>query len=84
MSIDTYAPMFIVEIGGKELPEDISAHIENFSYEEHEKEMDELKITITKADISFVDNPLLQEGKEIRVIVRAQSRKLITHSVKMD
>ncbi len=67
MSIDTYAPMFIVEIGGKELPEDISAHIENFSYEEHEKEMDELKITITKADISFVDNPLLQEGKEIRV-----------------
>ena len=67
MSVDTYAPIFVVEIGGQNLPEDISAHIENFAYEESEKEMDELKITITKADISFIDNPLLQEGKEIRV-----------------
>ena len=65
--IETYAPMFIVEIGGKQLPEDISSHIEKFSYEENEKEMDELKITITKADLEYIDNPLLQEGKEIRV-----------------
>lgn len=65
--IDTYAPQFIVEIGGKKLPEDISAHIENFSYEENEKEMDELRITIADGDLSYVDNPLLQEGKEIRV-----------------
>ena len=59
--IETYAPTFIVEIGGKELPEDISAHIERFSYEESEKQMDELKLTITKGDMSYVDNPLLQE-----------------------
>ena len=65
--IDTYAPQFIVEIGGQKLPEDISAHIENFSYEENEKEMDELRITIANGDLSYVDNPLLQEGKEIRV-----------------
>ena len=65
--IDTYAPQFIVEIGGQKLPEDISAHIENFSYEEDEKEMDELRITIASGDLSYVDNPLLQEGKEIRV-----------------
>ena len=65
--IETYAPTFIVEIGGKELPEDISAHIENFSYEESEKQMDELNITITKGDLTFVDHPMLQEGKEIRV-----------------
>ena len=65
--IETYAPQFIVEIGGKELPEDISAHIENFSYEENEKEMDELRITITKGDLSYIDNELLQEGKEVRV-----------------
>ena len=65
--IDTYAPQFIVEIGGKKLPEDISAHIENFSYEENEKEMDELRMTIADGDLSYVDNPLLQEGKEIRV-----------------
>ena len=64
--IETYAPIFIVEIGGQNLSEDISSHIESFSYEEDEKQMDELHITITKADLSFVDNPLLQEGKEIR------------------
>ena len=65
--IKTYAPTFIVEIGGQELPEDISAHIESFTYEESEKQMDELRLTITKGDLSYVDNPLLQEGKEIRV-----------------
>ena len=65
--IETYAPTFIVEIGGQKLPEDISAHIENFSYEENEKEMDELRITITKGDLSYIDNPLLQEGKEVKV-----------------
>ena len=65
--IETYAPTLIVEIGGQQLPEDISAHIENFSYEENEKQMDELTLTITKGDLSYVDNPMLQEGKEIRV-----------------
>ena len=65
--IETYAPTFIVEIGGQKLPEDISAHIESFTYEESEKQMDELRLTITKGDLSYVDNPLLQEGKEIRV-----------------
>lgn len=65
--IETYAPTFIIEIGGRELPEDISNHIESFSYEESEKQMDELSLTITDGDLSFIDNPLLQEGKEIRV-----------------
>ena len=65
--INTLAPVLFVEIGGRELPEDISSHIENFSYEENEKQMDQLNITITKADLNFVDNPMLQEGKEIRV-----------------
>ena len=65
--IETYAPTFIVEIGGQKLPEDISAHIERFAYEENEKKMDELSITITKGDLSYVDHPMLQEGKEIRV-----------------
>ena len=65
--IETYAPTFIVEIGGQELPEDISSHIERFAYEENEKQMDELSITITKGDLSYVDHPMLQEGKEVRV-----------------
>ena len=64
--IETYAPTFIVEIVGQELPEDISAHVETFAYEENEKQMDELTLTITKGDLSFVDHPMLQEGKEIR------------------
>lgn len=64
--IETYAPMFIIEIGGEKLPEDISSHVESFSYEENEKQMDQLNITITKADLTFVDNSMLQEGKEIR------------------
>ena len=65
--IETYAPTFIVEIGGQELPEDISAHIESFAYEENEKQMDELSITITRGDLAYVDHPMLQEGKEVRV-----------------
>ena len=65
--MNTYEPIFIVEIGGKKLPEDISSHIEKFSYEENEKKMDELKLTITKGDLSLVDNKYLQEGKEVRV-----------------
>ena len=65
-TIETYAPLFIVEIGGSKIPEDISSHIEAFSYEENEKKMDELNITISKGDMSFVDNSQLQEGKEIK------------------
>lgn len=65
--MNTYEPIFIVEIGGKKIPEDISNHIEKFSYEENEKKMDELKLTITKGDLSLVDNKYLQEGKEVRV-----------------
>ena len=66
MSVDTYAPVFIIEIDGKELSEDISSHVERFSYDDDEEKMDELKLTITDTDFSFVDNAQLQEGKEIK------------------
>lgn len=66
MSVDTFAPIFIIEIDGKELPTDISSHVERFSYYDDEKKMDELKITICDLDFSFVDNQQLQEGKEVR------------------
>ena len=61
MSVDTYAPVFIIEIDGKELSEDISSHVERFSYDDDEEKMDELKLTITDTDFSFVDNAQLQE-----------------------
>ena len=65
--VETYTPTFIVEVGGRELPKDITRCIETFSYEDDEKKMDELKLTIYDADLSLVDNEQLQEGKEIRV-----------------
>ena len=64
--LDTYAPIFIVEIEGQALSEDISQHVETFSYEDHEEKMDEMKIRIADAEISFIDHPQLQEGKEVR------------------
>lgn len=64
--VETYAPLYIVEIDGKELAEDISQHIESFTYEDHEDKMDELRLTIAKGDLALVDHPQLQEGKEIR------------------
>ena len=67
MSVNTYAPVFIIEIDGKELSEDISSHVERFSYDDDEEKMDELKLTITDTDFSFVDNAQLREGKEIKV-----------------
>lgn len=66
MSVDTYAPIFIVEIDGKELPEDISSHIERFIYDDDDEKMDELRLTIADGNMDFIDNPQLQEGKEIR------------------
>ncbi|MBQ7263728.1 MAG: phage late control D family protein [Synergistaceae bacterium] len=63
--MDTYAPIFIVQIGGRELPRDISEHITSFSYEDNEDKMDELRVVIADMDIAFVDDGQLQEGKEI-------------------
>ena len=63
--IATCAPTFIVKIGGQELPEDISAHIETFSYKEDEKQMAQLSITITKGDLSAIS---LKSGHAPRLI----------------
>ena len=65
--VDTYAPVVFVEIDGQSVSEDITQCVESFSYEDHEDKMDELKITLTHGDLSLVDHPQLQEGKEIRV-----------------
>jgi len=61
-----YEPIFVVEIDGKELPEDISDKVESFQYEDHEDKMDELQVTILDLDLTYCDHPMLQEGKEIR------------------
>jgi phage protein D len=64
--VNTYEPTYIVEINGKELPEDISDKVESFSYEDHEDKMDELRLSIIDLDLSYCDHPMLQEGGEIR------------------
>ena len=64
--MNAYEPMFIVELAGQNLPEDISDKVESFGYEDHEDKMDELTLTIADLDISYCDHPMLQEGKEIR------------------
>ena len=66
MSVDTYAPIFIVEIDGKELPEDISSHVERFVYDDDDEKMDELRLSIADSDMTFIDNEQLQEGKEVK------------------
>ena len=58
--IGTYAATFIVEIGDQELPKDISAHIKRFTYEENEKQMDELSITIKEINYSFGEDGLIR------------------------
>jgi phage protein D len=65
--VNVYEPTYIVEIDGKDLPEDISDKVESFSYEDHEDKMDELRLSIADLDLSCCDHPMLQEGKEIRV-----------------
>lgn len=65
--MDTFAPTFIIEIDGRGMGEDITQHVESFSYEDHEDKMDELRVSIADLAMSYVDHPQLQEGCKIRV-----------------
>jgi phage protein D len=60
------APILLLEIEGNRLTLDMTSEIISFKYEDHEKEMDMLEVTITDPYLQLIDNPLLQEGKEIR------------------
>lgn len=64
--MNVYEPAYIVEIDGKELPEDISGKVESFSYEDSEDKMDELRLSVVDLDLSYCDHPMLQEGREVR------------------
>jgi phage protein D len=67
MSVNTYAPVRYITIAGRELPKDISDDVISFSYEDIDDKMDELRLTIRDAKGVHVDDPILQEGKEIKV-----------------
>jgi len=61
------APIVLLEIDGTRLSLDLTGDLIAFTYEDHEKEMDLLEVTLADPYLLFIDNPLLQEGKDIRV-----------------
>ena len=65
MALD--APIVLLEIDGKRLSLDLTGDLISFTYEDHEKEMDLLEVTLADPYLQCIDDPLLQEGKEIRV-----------------
>jgi phage protein D len=66
MSVETYAPLRYITIAGKDLPKDISDDVISFSYEDIDDKMDELRLTILDKTGAHIDDPLLQEGNEIK------------------
>lgn len=67
MSYKTYEPVRYITIEGKALPKDISDDVINFIYDDVADKMDELRITVLDKELKHIDDPMLQEGKEIKV-----------------
>ncbi len=59
-------PSVLLEIAGKRLTKAITDHLIAFTYEDHEKEMDLLEVTLADPYLQLIDDPVLQEGNEIR------------------
>ncbi len=64
MTLDT--PILLLDIEGHRFSLNMTGELVAFSYEDHEKEMDLLEVTLTDPYLQLIDHPLLQEGKEIR------------------
>ena len=60
------APVVLLEIEGQRLPLDVTGNLVAFTYEDHEKELDLLEITLADPYLQLIDHPLLQEGHEVR------------------
>lgn len=60
------APNVLLEIAGKRISKEITDQLLSFSYEDHEKEMDLLEVTLADPYLQLIDDPVLQEGNEIR------------------
>ena len=63
---DYFKPLFLIEIEGKSLSKDITQEITSFVFTDNEKELDVLELAITNRNLQFCDDPLFQEGNEIR------------------
>jgi len=62
----TPSPIILLEISGTRLSPEFTAELLAFSYEDHEMEMDLMEVMLADPYLQFIDNPLLQEGNEIR------------------
>ncbi|OPZ83580.1 MAG: Phage late control gene D protein (GPD) [bacterium ADurb.Bin429] len=60
------APIVLLEIEGKRLSRDLTDRLVSFVYEDHETALDLLEVTLADPYLLFIDDPLLQEGNDIR------------------
>lgn len=65
--METYAPTYLIQIEGQQLSKDITQEIRSFVFEDNEKELDVMELTVTNRNLQFIDDPLFQEGNEISV-----------------
>ncbi len=65
MDLDTFKPIYLIQIEGQTLSKDITQEITSFSFMDNEDELDVLELTVTNRSLQFVDDPLFQEGNEI-------------------
>ena len=61
------APMVLVEIEGTRVSRDLTDRLVAFVYEDHETALDLLEITLADPYLQCLDDPLFQEGHELRV-----------------
>jgi len=66
MSLDIDAPIVLLEINGQRLTRDLTDRVLAFTYEDAERTMDMLEVTLADPSLELIDHPLLQEGHEIR------------------
>ena len=65
MTVDIFQPTFIIQVEGQTLTSDITHEVTSLVFEDNEKEMDVLELSISNRNLQFVDHPLFQEGNEV-------------------
>lgn len=60
-----YEPFFMIWSNGEALPENIMRNVVQFSYEDHEDKLDELKFTVLDPKLELQNAPSLQKGAKV-------------------
>jgi len=61
------APVVLVEINNTRVSRDLTDRLVAFVYEDHEAALDLLELTLADPYLQCLDDPLFQEGHDIRV-----------------